>query len=441
MKRNFLSLAALALALLFLLTACNSGAPAETTAPVTDAPSAEVTTDGTTEPPAETRPEPQVLDVKWNRGYVGSDLDLHGFSYLLNTDADGYSYTDVITLEKAGTKLTFTDPKRGETDEQVFAVSSWEELGSTWMLSPQGTNVRGGDPLVMTATDDGILYTYISAVDNEKIRLCYYSGETADTPVTHPAVYSVETDEPGTANSILSEEELFNLWLENDKQRAFYEILKGKTFTVIGDSYLAGSSLGTGRVWPTLLAKKYDMKYKNYAIGGSTVSNYVTNHNPMVDRYNAMAANDPDIVIVEGGRNDYNVSAPIGTLDDTSTKTMMGATRYLLTKIREKYPNALIIGLTCWENGPRRNDAGQVCSDYGNAMLAVCADLGIPCINAMDQDAMGVYMTDSLFRMEYCLAENDISHLNEKGMKKVLPVFEQRIAEIYTAWLEEKTAE
>ena len=48
---------------------------------------------------------------------------------------------------------------------------------------------------------------------------------------------------------------------------------------------------------------------------------------------------------------------------------------------------------------------------------------------------------DALFRMEYCLSENDISHLNEKGMKKVLPVFEQRIAEIYTAWLEEKTAE
>jgi len=140
---------------------------------------------------------------------------------------------------------------------------------------------------------------------------------------------------------------------------------------------------------------------------------------------------DVDIIIVEGGRNDYNFNVPLGTLEDTTTKTMMGATRYLLTKLRERYPNAVIIGLTCWETGGNKNKDGHYCREYGQAMLDICADLGIPCINALDQGKMGVYMTDPNFRAKYCRDANDVSHLNDDGMKLVLPVFERYIAEIY----------
>ena len=62
------------------------------------------------------------------------------------------------------------------------------------------------------------------------------------------------------------------------------------------------------------------MIFSNYGIGGSTISNYVSTNQPMVDRYHFMTENKPDIIIIEGGRNDYNKSVPIGTLDDTSTK-------------------------------------------------------------------------------------------------------------------------
>ena len=59
--------------------------------------------------------------------------------------------------------------------------------------------------------------------------------------------------------------------------------------------------------------------------------------------------------------------------------------------------------------------------------------MGVACINAMDQAATGVYMTDSAFRTKYCMKASDISHLNEAGMKLVFPVFEKAIADFYTA--------
>ena len=96
-------------------------------------------------------------------------------------------------------------------------------------------------------------------------------------------------------------------------------------------------------------------------------------------------------------------------------------------------PNCVSICLTVWEVGGNPNSAGYYCSDYGRALLEVCADMGVPCINAMDQEATGVKMTDSAFRAKYCMKPNDISHLNADGMKLVLPAFEKAIADFYAA--------
>ena len=112
---------------------------------------------------------------------------------------------------------------------------------------------------------------------------------------------------------------------------------------------------------------------------------------------------------------------------------MKGAARYLITKVKEKYPNALIICVTVWEVGGSKNSAGNYCSDYGRALIEVCNDMNVPCINAMDQTATGVKMTDASFRAKYCMTSTDISHLNADGMKLVFPVFEKAIADFYAA--------
>ena len=50
-------------------------------------------------------------------------------------------------------------------------------------------------------------------------------------------------------------------------------------------------------------------------------------------------------------------------------------------------------------------------------------------------------MTDASFRRQYCISYDDISHLNEEGMKLVLPAFENQIAKAYQQFLNNKESE
>lgn len=374
-----------------------------------------------------TEPTGTAMDVKWNAGYIGSSTNPYGYANGINATEQNYAFTDVIEIAKKGTKITFTDTKNGSTSGNAYVLSFWKKVGDNWVIDLDKPNIPGGGQYVITTGANGVVYTYISSEDNECVRFCFRSNGTSNKPT----LYSSETTEPGTLQDVINAGAALDKWIEDDKARAFYDILKGKTFTVIGDSYLAGNGLDKTLVWPALLAKKYDMVYNNYGMNGSTMSNYVTTNNPMVVRYTSMANNNPDIVIIEGGRNDYNKNVPIGENGSTDTKTMKGAARFLISKVQEKYPNALIICLTVWEVGGSANSAGNVCSDYGRALLEVCADMGVPCINAMDQEATGVKMTDSAFRSKYCMKPTDISHLNADGMKLVLPAFEKAIADFY----------
>lgn len=378
------------------------------------------------------------LDVKWHLGCVGSDKHKE-YKNTIGYNTERYAYTDVINLGPAGTTVTFTDDK-GESaalfaTKSVYVVSSWKlDENGYLVLDKSGTNLNG-DKVSSVNEGNKRTYTYTSTKDNETIRLCYMSGEKAGDSVVRPTVTVVSSAAPSIVTGKLTSEEELAMYIEGERERAFYSELKGKTFSVIGDSYLAGNGLDKNLVWTSLLAAKYGMEYNNYGVNGSTISNYVTTNNPMVDRYTSIKNNNPDIIIIEGGRNDYNKSVPIGEDGSLDTTTMKGASRYLITKLREKYPDALIVCFTVWEVGGKANSEGNMCSDYGRALIDVCKDMNVPYINAMDQELTGVYMTDPEFREQYCMKPTDISHLNADGMKLVLPKFEELIANFYKEYI------
>ena len=219
-------------------------------------------------------------------------------------------------------------------------------------------------------------------------------------------------------------------WVASDTERAYYEIFEGKTINVIGDSLLAGGGIGQEFAWPSLLAAKYSMTYDNKAIGGCTLSACEGGENPIINRYQTMPDNDPDIVIFEGGRNDYNKDAALGTHTVLEPDTYKGALAMLIKGLREKYPNAVIIGVSFWESNSRVNSGGKTCSLYTDAMLDVCARLGVTCIDATVEES-GIRMNDADFREQYCKVPSDVCHLNFEGMKLALEFFEREIARIY----------
>lgn len=406
------------------------------------------------------------IATNWHGGYVTSDQNEKPYRII---ESVNYAYTDVITIPKKGTKITFTDTSKnkGSASKSVFVISSWKwnESKQEWEIDKEGTNIRGAQYtgegqyacdsskqynwiVEKHSTKDGvtsITYTYITSKDNEHIRLNYHSKNQTDTPV----ITSVYTGEVGTADEIALTQDSVT-WLEAQKSGSTYnkykELFEGKKISVIGDSYFFGKDLldtqnqsgPSADSWPSLLARKYDMTLNNYGISGSTVSNYAgATYNPMVDRWTDIAENNPDIILVEGGRNDYSKSVPMGEIGDGNKGTFKGATEYLITSLQERFPNALIIGVTPWKVNLREgaNSAGLYSNHYGYAFKEVCEAKGIACIDATDSEMMGVYMTNADFRGRFCITAGDVSHLNEKGMKLVLPAFEKQIYNIYKEYL------
>lgn len=225
-------------------------------------------------------------------------------------------------------------------------------------------------------------------------------------------------------------------WLQDSKAEQNHTVLEGITINALGDSYFAGNGLNQAYVWPQLLATKYNALLNNYGKNGSTVTNYITTKNPMCERYTQMTTS-ANIILIEGGRNDYNNAVPIGTVDSYDTTTFMGALNTIVKGVREANPNAMIVLVTNWKFGGTHSTSGLTYADYANAMLAVAEAQGVYSINASDPNVVGVDMSNAEFRAQYSMSATDVSHLNLQGMMYVMPKFEAILAQYYTEFLAE----
>lgn len=394
--------------------------------------------------------EENQIEVVWHMGKVTSDRDQDNPSALAD-GVEGYSYSDVIHIGKAGTEIRFTDDNSGANpdtayaDEKVYVVSHWvKNENGEFVLDEPGDNYSGTGGRAREITEFGdnytATYTYVSTFANEYIRLCYASGQTAKNTkkLKFAKVYSEYVKKAGTLAMSEAGKTLKDLavsrFLKAAPAAQWFEELSGITMYAMGDSYFGGSKTGKEYVWPNLLAQKYGMNFQNYGIGGSTISNLENkNFQPMTSRISGMSSSAPQIILFEGGRNDFVKGVPLGKDSDTGVETFCGAINNCLDQLQRKYPNALIIGVTVWAH--EETKAGQTQEEFGNAMLRLCAARGLPCFNAMDEENTKVYMDNSAFREKYCQDPNDISHLNVDGMILAEPAFERFIAEAYRAFL------
>jgi len=392
--------------------------------------------------------EENQIAVEWHRGIVTSSE--HESPMQLLDGQDGYSYSDVIHLEKAGAKLTFTDwntedmPDTEWAGADVLVLSHWVEQDGTWVLENPGDNYPGAggraNEIVEVRMGEYAQYTYISSFDDEYVRLCYKSGHTDKNArkLEFAKVYVEQTNKPGTlaknaeAVTALKVEK----YLAESRKNNWNAQLNGLTIYIMGDSYFDDPEVEP-YMWINFLEEKYDLTVENYAKSGSSVSNFEGGRNPMCDRISKMPDGSPDIVLFHGGRNDFNlVKAPLGekSLDNVDEATFCGGVNSCFTQLREKYPNALILAFTCWRH-EQVNVNGDHQVDFADALRDMCALWGIPCFYQADEDAIGIYMDDPNFRAKYCKRPTDISHLNMDGMMMYMPKPERFIADEYAKFL------
>lgn len=140
--------------------------------------------------------EPTTLAVKWNEGAVGGPTNSK--KYQVIDGSAGYRYSDVIIIEKAGTKVWFDSATKAGLGHTLLAFSTWTKSGDNWVIDLTGANVAGtflyGKSIGQTITDSGVRYEFITDRDNQAIRLSYrQDGDTTD-----PVVYAEPTTEPST---------------------------------------------------------------------------------------------------------------------------------------------------------------------------------------------------------------------------------------------------
>lgn len=372
-------------------------------------------------------------DALWNLGYIGSDRNAESKNSIDKSD-NNYSYTDVITVEKSGTRISFTDIYNLAGERNVYTLSFWKRVNDKWVLDTEAPNLRSdSNSAVAERKFHYVEYSYVTSRDGECIRFCYYTGNPKLLNGNHPEIEITETEERGT---LANEFEVLDFTVR-DRERAYYGVLEGKSINFIGDSLFAGHSLGKAYTWPSLISAKYGMQYSNHGISGCTLSACEGGENPIINRYKEMPDNDPDIVVFEGGRNDFNKAAALGSTYGGDITTYRGALSALIDGLREKYPKAVIVGVTFWKANSKLNSADISCDEYSNAMMEVCSAKGVSYIDATDQAASGIYMTDAAFRQNYSLAPSDVCHLNFEGMKLALRFFERELARIYTEYTSE----
>lgn len=158
------------------------------------------------------------IKVKWNLGFVGSAGNRLGFENTLgslNSPGTTYRHTDVVTIEKAGTEITFTEKGIGDSGYCAatgYFISSWikNEKGE-WILDVNGANYQGSitgkSQGIATRSGNTMTYTYVTSKDNENLRFCFCkTGDEVGGNIVFPKIYARYTGEKGTYAKQLEED-------------------------------------------------------------------------------------------------------------------------------------------------------------------------------------------------------------------------------------------
>ncbi len=198
------------------------------------------------------------------------------------------------------------------------------------------------------------------------------------------------------------------------------------TVNVIGDSISYDTSTNAGSnkyhgVW----AGTFKMQINNYSRGGTNIKGTgaydVTEWEGFAPRLERMINGDvrehdavsnkenPDLIVIFGGVNDYNTNTAIGTANDTTKEdSYMGAVCELIRKAKRAYPDAKLVFFTPLKSdssilfGSDMNMRPAELEEYANAMVEVCKKYNVACVDLYHNEkldftgALSKYLSDGI---------------------------------------------
>ncbi len=164
------------------------------------------------------------------------------------------------------------------------------------------------------------------------------------------------------------------------------KMCKGMRGAAYGDSITYGAftapadSFPASRVevrWCDIVANKLGFSsLENYSISGITISEVCGEigqpEKAIAKCFPERVDANLDIIFISGGTNDFGLSVPLGTLEDTEDISFYGALDVLCKGILYKYPLAKVVFVTPIVRFDKdKNDIGLTLADYKKAIIDV----------------------------------------------------------------------
>lgn len=219
-----------------------------------------------------------------------------------------------------------------------------------------------------------------------------------------------------------------------------YKKINGTKIYNFGDSIGAGDGNG-GIGYAEMLQSSYGTVSTDYAVGGATLSKLTgQTMNCILNQIDNASNTAPDIILLEGGANDYTQYRVTGNMTNEfnfdhsnfDTETYCGALEEALYKLTNKYQGVPIIWIyTHRENTRTEKTNGTVTvnfTDMHDKSLQICKKWSIPVVDIYNESGLNTML--DYYKNTYTY-NSDGTHPNQLGYEKwYMPYIRSKIIEV-----------
>lgn len=237
-----------------------------------------------------------------------------------------------------------------------------------------------GDTLTVNFTTDA---TNISDILLSKDGGSTYISATSFT--NSSAVFNISNWDNGTYNNcklkcVYTETSSGDSEISTESGTFGALLSSASTWYVIGDS-ISDTNLLPQTKYMTILGNKFNnLTINNVGKDGSHFTNKTTGYSTFATLLGKLPSNEPNVITIFGGVNDYIQSCTIGDISSTDTSNFYGALNSFVAALNSKYTNAkklFIIPLNMRAgvfstNSNGTNSLGNTLQQYRDAIIAVC---------------------------------------------------------------------
>lgn len=353
--------------------------------------------------------------MQYVSGIVGkANAKFNDYNYVAENDCYVIVSND-ITLIPNSSIYFYENYDEYENDEITW--NNFFVLNNTITFTSGSTNYMNTNEILLRKGD--VLDFYTGTTTDNAYKLSIWkngvntSGIIQNNTNSQSQYYqkSLRTGYVATEDCFVRVMNKFDYVSSNDIEIAIYKFkdvenanIYNKIISVIGDSYVANQSQNIGLTWHSRIASKYGSKYNNYGINGNGLVTPDGTGIPVVDRTDDIASNS-DIVIVVGGKNDYNQQISINDFK-TGLKT-------ICSDLIDRFYDKKIIFFTPWNSYGQNDSANIKLVEYVDAIKECCGEYSIPVYDSFHDSNMYMWLSD--FHTDFTQGANDISHLNKNG--------------------------